>query len=152
MKMLIIICAGIIITFIIFGCSKKVDESPKIQGKLKDIENHLNRLMASSSNYGFLIIEISGTSDFIQLSGDKKGVQLDFPLATDHQKSLEANIRQSAKVLNLEIIENKGSDGTRFLDIDLKSSPSEISKVTENLLKKVFKVSEATLFDFQFGK
>ena len=129
--------------------SKKVKEIPKAQGSLKDIENFINSLMVSDNDNAFLILGISGTEDFIQFSGVEKGVLLDFPLITDRQKELESHFRQSVLKEGLKIIENKGSDGTIFLDIDINGSPTDISKTTGALLKRVFGVTESSMLEFQ---
>lgn len=149
MKILIVIFAIIILGAFLLVRSKQNQEIPKIQGSLKDLEANLSKLMGSNNDHAFLIIEVSGTEDFIQFSGDDKGVQLDFPLVTDRQKEMEAQIRQSAKNQNLAIIENKGSDGSRFLDIDIDGSPSEITEISKALLKSIYRVNESSTLMFQ---
>lgn len=149
MKILIIICVCLIVALYLFLPSKKNKEIPKVHGNLKNIESYINKLMVSDNDNAFLIIRIAGTEDFIQFSGDDKGVQLDFPLITDRQKELESHFRQSAIKEGLKIIENKGSDGYLFLDIDIKGSPSEITKATGALLKRVFGVAESSMLEFQ---
>ncbi len=126
-------------------------EIPKIHGSLKDIETHLRKLMNSDNDYAFLIIEISGTDDFIQISGDKKSVQLDFPLATDRQKNLESKFKQIAKQHNLDVVNSNGTDGTRLLDINMHGSPSEVAKASIRFMKGLFGVSENTEIDFQLN-
>ncbi len=151
MKILIFIFVCLIVVLYLFLPSKKVKVIPKIQGNLKDIENYINRLMVSDNDNSFLIIGISGTEDFIQFSGDNKGVQLDFPLVTDRQKELESHFRQSAKKEGLKIIDNTGSDGSFFLDIDINGSSAEITKVISALLKRVFGVTESSTLEIQLG-
>lgn len=149
MKIFIVIFAIIILGAFLLVRSKQNQEIPKIQGSLKELEENLSKLMGSNNDHAFLIIEVSGTEDFIQFSGNDKGVQLDFPLVTDRQKELEAQIRQSAKNKNLLIIENKGSDGSRFLDIDIDGSPSEITEISKGLLKNIYGVNESSILMFQ---
>ena len=149
MKILIAISAIIILGAFLFVRSKQSQVIPKIQGRLKNLEENLSKLMGSNNGHAFLIVEVSGTEDFIQFSGDVKGAQLDFPLVTDHQKEMEAQIRQSAKNQNLAIIENKGSDGSRFLDIDIDGSPSEIAEISKGLLVSIYGVNESTALMFQ---
>lgn len=149
MKILIVIFAIIILGVVLLVRSKQNQEIPKIQGSLKNIEENLSKLMSSNNDHAFLIIEVSGTEDFIQFSGDDRGVQLDLPLVTDRQKEMEAQIRQSAKNQNLVIIENKGSDGSRFLDIDIDGSPSEITEISKGLLKNIYGVNESSTLMFQ---
>ena len=149
MKILIFISAIIILGAFLFVRSKQSQEIPKTQGSLKNLEENLSKLMGSNNGHAFLIVEVSGTEDFIQFSGDDKGAQLDFPLVTDHQKEMEAQIRQSAKNQNLAIIENKGSDGSRFLDIDIDGSPSEIAEISKGLLVSIYGVNESTALMFK---
>jgi hypothetical protein len=149
MKIFIVIFAIIIIGSFLLVRSKQDGEIPKIQGSLKDIENNLNKLMSSNNDHAFLIVEVSGTENFIQFSGGDKGIQLDFPLVTDHQKEIEAKVRQRAKDQNLVIIENKGSDGSRFLDINIDDSSSKIAEIVKSLLKNIYGVSESSKLMFQ---
>ena len=149
MKIFIVIIAIIILGVFLLMRSKQNQEIPKIQGSLKDIEENLSKLMVSNNDHAFLIVEVFGTEDFIQFSRDHKGVQLDFPLVTDRQKKMEEKIRQSAKNQNIAIIENKGSDGSRFLDIDIDGSPSEIAEISKGLLKNIYGVNESTTLMFQ---
>ena len=151
MKLLVIILAVVIIALFIFGRSKKDVEIQKSQGKLEDIENHINKLMGTNNDRAFLIVEVSNSDDFIQFSGDDKRVQLDFPLVTDRQKDLEKKFRQVAKKRDLEVFDNKGSDGTRFLDIDINGSPSEVAKVIVGVMKEVFGVEKNTGIEFQLN-
>ncbi len=151
MKIFIIILAVVILAIFIFGRSKKAAELQKIEGKLEDIEDSINKLMCSKNDHAFIIVKISDTDDFIQFSGDEKWVQLDFPLVTDRQKNLEDKFGKVARKWDLEVIENKGSDGTCFLDIDINGSPSEVSKVIEGVMKEVFGVDKNTGLEFQLN-
>jgi hypothetical protein len=65
---------------------EKVVNIPNITGWLREIEDYINTLMSGDNDTAFLVIEISGTEDFIQFLNDEKSVQLDFPLVTDRQK------------------------------------------------------------------
>lgn len=86
---------------------------PNITGRLREIEYYIHNLMSGDNDTAFLVIEISGTEDFIQFLKDEKGVQLDFPLVTDRQKQLEERVRQEALEQNLELLENNGTDGQK---------------------------------------
>ena len=149
MKILIVVFAIIILGAFLLVRSRQNQEIPKIQGSLNELEEHISKLMGSNNDNAFLIVEVSGTEDFIQFSGDDKGVQLDFPLVTERQKEMEAQVRQNAKNQKLAIIENKGSDGSRFLDIDIDGSPSKIAEISKDLLMNIYGVNESSTLMFQ---
>jgi len=149
MKILIVIFAIIVLGTFLLVRSKQNQEIPKIKGSLNELEENISKLMGSNNDNAFLIVEVSGTEDFIQFSGDDKGVQLDFPLVTERQKEMEAQIRQSAKNQNLAIIENKGSDGSRFLDIDIDGNPFKIAEISKDLLKNIYGVNESSTLMYQ---
>ncbi len=106
--------------------------------------------MQSTNEYSFLIIKIQGTYDFIQFTGDTKGVQLNFPLITEEQKQHEAAFNNVSKKLNLKVIENKGSDGSRFLDIDINGNANEISNTIKSFIKNLFNVDQSTSLEFEY--
>ncbi len=149
MKILIGIIAVIILAIILYGKTNKDAEISKYMGKLEDIEENIKKLMAGNNAHGFLVIEVVETEDFIQFSGNDKGVQLDFPLVTKRQKELEIQFRECAKELNLQVIENKGTDGAIFLDIDLNGSPIEIAKAVKGMMTKIFGVGQNSALQFQ---
>jgi hypothetical protein len=122
---------------------------PNITGWLREIEDYIHKLMSGDNDTAFLVIEISGTEDFIQFLNDEKGVQLDFPLVTDRQKQLEERLRQEALEQNLELLENNGTDGMQFLTIFLKGSWSEIAQSIESLLINIFGVNANTMLGFE---
>jgi hypothetical protein len=151
MKILLIVIVAVILGIFIYARSRKAAEIPKIHGSLKDIESHISKLMNTDKDYAFLIIEISGTDNFIQFSGDNESVQLDFPLATDRQENLESKFKQVAKQHNLDVVKSNGTDGMRFLDINMHGSPSEVAKASISFMEGLFGVSENTEIDFQLN-
>jgi hypothetical protein len=122
---------------------------PNITGWLREIEDYINTLMSGDNDTAFLVIEISGTEDFIQFLNDEKSVQLDFPLVTDRQKQLAERLRQEALEQNLELLENNGTDGMQFLTIFLKGSWSEVAQSIESLLINIFGVNANTMLGFE---
>jgi hypothetical protein len=107
--------------------------------------------MRSEDANAFLIIEIAHSEDFLQLSGDASGVQIDFPLVTARQRGYEKKIREVASREGLEVVETYGSDGSRFLDMDVNGESSEVTAVCSKLLREVFSVSGDGELLFQHG-
>jgi hypothetical protein len=114
-----------------------------------ELHDHVDRLMRAPSDGAFLIISVYGTTDFLQLSGDPQGVQIDFPLITDRQLSLESKIRSAAEAEGLVVVENKGSDGSRFLDIDIEEDAAGVTRVCRVLLRDVFGAGETAQLEFE---
>lgn len=114
-----------------------------------ELHNHVDRLMRAPGDGAFLIISVSGTDDFLQLTGDPQGVQIDFPLITKRQLSLESKIRLTAEAEGLVVVENKGSDGSRFLDIDIEADVAGVTRVCRMLLREVFGAGEAARLKFE---
>ena len=66
------------------------------RGRVFDLLPNVDRLMRSAAPCAFLIIELADSGDFLQLSGDRSGVQVDFPQVTPRQRSFEKRIREMA--------------------------------------------------------
>ena len=114
-----------------------------------ELEQHIDLLMHALNDRAFLIISVSGTDDFLQLTGDTQGVQIDFPLITDRQLTLESKIRLAAEAEGLEVVENKGSGGERFLDIDIEGDAVEVARVCRVLLRNVFGAEDGARLEFE---
>jgi hypothetical protein len=97
----------------------------------------------------YLIIHVGGTEDFIQFTGDAKGVQINFPLVTDRQQLNGRKIKQVAAGLNLEFHETRGSDGSRFLDCDYLGSAEQVASICKDLLCKIYGVTDDTELIFE---
>jgi hypothetical protein len=151
MKITLIILALVLIALFIFIFAKRSDDAMTSVGGIDDIEGNIEKIMRTTKKDAFLIAKVHGTSDFIQFSGDAKGVQLDFPLVTDRQKSMETAFRSVAKELNLQIVENRGSGGEHFLDIDIKGTAAEISFIVRTLMEKLFRVNQSTRIEYELN-
>ena len=106
-------------------------------------------LMASTRGDSFLIITVKRTGDFVQFTGHPAGVQLDFPVITMPQKILEPEFHDTAKKLGLTVVESKGSDGSRFLDIGIEGSPSEVAQVVSAFLAEFLQVRGDSDLEFK---
>ncbi|HEU5239255.1 MAG TPA: hypothetical protein VFU37_19145 [Pyrinomonadaceae bacterium] len=96
--------------------------------------------MRANNLYALLVIQI-GPDDFMQLTADASGVQIDFPLITPRQRAFEAKIREVASGEKLEVVENSGSDGSRFLDMNVNGESGKVAAVCSRVLRQVFSVS-----------
>lgn len=140
---LLIVLVAVVIYFVI----RPTTNSP-VQGLTIDIENYINGLVGVPNEDGVLIITISGTSKFVQFNGGGYGVQMDFPLVTQEQKSMRASIEAVGKEMDLVAIINLGTDGSEFIDFDLDGSPSEISNIVESFMAKLYGTNESTQLEF----
>lgn len=113
------------------------------------MQARLEGLMASSGQDSFLVVTVKGTEDFIQFTGDQTGVQLDFPLVRARQKIMEPSFRETAKKLGVTVVESEGSDGSRFLDVNIEGSPSEVRQVSSAFLAKFFHVTDDSDLEFE---
>ena len=95
-------------------------EPTRTAGQLADVPSHLAALHQASEPDAYLIIEVQGTEDFLQFTASPTVVELDLPLVTERQQSLEEPFRAAAADLGLAVRDSRGSEGSRFLDIDLE--------------------------------
>ncbi len=122
--------------------SSMFDNVPRFaRGRVFDIAPYVDRLMRSKDAYAFLIITIAHSDDFMQLTGAERGVQIDFPLVTPRQRGFEDKVREVASRKGLEVVENLGSDGTRFLDMNVNGESREVAAVCSKVLREVFSVA-----------
>src|SRR6266436_2642960 len=84
------------------------------------------------------VFDIAHSDDFMQLTGAERGVQIDFPLVTPRQRGFEDKVREVASRKGLEVVENLGSDGTRFLDMNVNGESREVAAVCSKVLREVF--------------
>lgn len=106
--------------------------------------------MRSEVEQAFLTIQIAQSEDFLQLTGSKNGVQLDFPMITSRQRSYESKIRNAVASANLAVLENYGSDGALFLDIDVEGPSQVVAGVCSRILGEVFNIADDTVLIFQY--
>ena len=117
--------------------------------EIHELTYYVDRLMQAGDDGAYIIIHICGTDDFLQLTGDAQGVQIDFPLITDRQISNESKIYLSAESEKLPVVLNQGGNGARFLDVDVDGDPIEVARVCRVFLGDVFGVNEDTQLDFE---
>ena len=110
-------------------------------GRIFDLAPYVDRLMRSNDPHAYLIISIVHSEDFMQLSGDASGVEVDFPQITPRQRSFEEKIRGVAEREGLEVVETHGSDGSRFLDLNVNGESQVVAAVCSKVLREVYSVS-----------
>jgi hypothetical protein len=151
MKIAIIIFALVLVAFFIFIFLRRPDDTMTSIGSIDDLKSIIEKIMKSTKEDAFLIAKVHETSDFIQFTGDAEGVQLDFPLITDRQRSMEAAFRSVAKKLNLQIVENRGSGGDTFLDIDIKGNAAEVAVIAKIFMEKLFGANRSTKIEYELN-
>ena len=135
----------VVVVLMIFACSRRTGDDGKISGRIDDVEQNIAQLMKSDNEQAFLVIGTSENDEFIQFTPYEDGVQLDFPLITKRQEAREAQFKQIAKELKLKVIENEGTDGSRFLDIDLNGTAAEISQTVKIFLRKLYGLNDSSI-------
>ena len=118
-------------------------------GRVFDLPRYVGRLMRSQNPRAYVVIGIAHSADFMQLSGDAGGVQIDFPQITPRQRSFEQRIREAASREGLEVLENYGSDGSLFLDLNVEGEWRAVAAVCSKLLRQVYSVSGEAELIFQ---
>lgn len=151
MKTAIIIFVFLIVIAFILVSSNQSDRTTTSVGSIDDIGNYIEKIIKSGNKYAILIATIHGSSDFIQFTANEKGAQIDFPLITDRQKSMEALFRSVVKELNLEIVENRGSNGQSFLDVNIEGSAAEIAFIVKRIMEGLFKVNQDTKIEYKMS-
>jgi hypothetical protein len=122
---------------------RHVDQPNASRSSGLQLDDLIRRLMNSKKDGAFLIVGVQGSEDFLQMTSVSTRVQLDFPLITDRQQSLESNIRRAAANQKLIVKEQRGSDDSRFLDIDIDGEPTHIAAVCRRFMEQVYGASEA---------
>jgi hypothetical protein len=66
---------------------------------------------------------------------------VDFPQITPRQQSFEEKIRSVAGREGLELVETRGSDGSRFLDLNINGESRVVAAICSKVLCEVYSVS-----------
>ena len=127
-----------ILSLLSSGCGASDGFEYEATGSMADIEAHIERLIAGAETGPVLVIQVVNSPDFIQFSAAPRVVQIDFPLVTPEQRAREGQIRAFFMARDLEIIENYGSDGTRFLDVDLRATAAGVASLTAQAFVELF--------------
>ncbi|GAK57745.1 hypothetical protein U27_04712 [Candidatus Vecturithrix granuli] len=124
------------------------DSTNSVSGTLHDISKFIHGLMVSQNPEAFTIIRVQDIDTVVQFTGDSRGVQMDFPMATESQQRLRSRIEEGCGNLGLSLSVNRGTDGTEFLDYDLHGEPDSIGEIIQQVLVQVFRVDESSQLTF----
>lgn len=125
------------------GCaSDPAAEPERVSGSLADVPGFLSALVDSPASDAFLIIEVDGTADFLQFTAGDTVIELDLPLITPRQQQLEKEFRRTAADLELVVRVSIGSNGARFLDIDLDARSPGTAPLVQKFLAGLYGVSD----------
>lgn len=117
--------------------ARRVNELPRCgETDLEGLVALFRRL--ARVEYGLVILTVRGTDHFVQYSGVTTGIQLDLPLVTRHQQEREAEIHAFFARQGERVVERRGTNGARFLDVDLPADPDRLARLTAGLVCEVF--------------
>jgi hypothetical protein len=85
-----------------------------------------------------VILTVPGTDQFVQFSGGRNGIQLNLPLVTRDQLDREAAIRAFVAERGERVIESRGTNGARFLDVELPADPDRLALLTAGVFSEAF--------------
>lgn len=91
-----------------------------------------------SIEHGLLVLTVKGTEQFVQYSGGTTGIQLDLPMVTRSHQDRETRIRAFLAGRGERVVERRGTDGARFLDVDLPADPERLAQLTAGIVCEVF--------------
>ena len=123
-------------------------QSASAQQRVADIPAAVASLLESDADDAFLVIEIAGTKDFVQLAGGDGTAYVDFPMITERQKANRKKVESVCGELGLPLTVTSGPDGVEFLDYDLPRDPGEIASIVKELLSRIYDVSPETHLNF----
>jgi hypothetical protein len=119
-------------------------ETTRFAGTLADIQTHIEALRRGDG--AALLVELPGTEDFLQFTADGEILQLGFPVITPRQQGLESDLRAVAASLGLSVTDSRGTDGARFVDIELRGP--EASSAIARMLQELYGVTEQSALRF----
>ncbi len=116
---------------------------------MNDLERYLAALQDADSEDAFLIAHVQGSEDFIQFKSYSDVYEIDFPIFTERQHSLEPRIISAGAALRLEPRVTDAGGGDRFIDFDANGTPGEVAGVVRALFTAVFDLSVDALLEFE---
>ena len=136
---------GLLLVLVV-GCAEKPETPVR---SIIDLESAVSGLLASTADDAFLVVNISGSPDFVQMSAYQGSAELDFPQVTDRQRKLRPKIEEVCRELGLSLRVTRGTDGAEFLDYDLPGDAEQISAMLRRILSEVFGATQTSELEFQ---
>lgn len=138
--MVLILIIGVVVYYSLTYFSEK----HCVIGQLEDIDFHFKQLQTLADPNKVLIVMVEDTGDFLQFTGNSRGVQLDLPLFTERQIALSDTFYSIAQEFGLIVIRNRGPDGARFLDINLHGNLTRVSSISSRFIQKLYNIQQDT--------
>jgi hypothetical protein len=137
MKWLIIIVVVLVIGYLIWP-----RRQVKVRGTISELSEYLRGLIASNNPHAFLIVNFSGSPHFIQFSVNKHGIQLNMPLITTDQILKKTPLENACREEGFCPRITKGSDGSEFVDCEIKGETEAVISVIEKITASVFSMNK----------
>jgi hypothetical protein len=134
-KFLLLAVGAIVVVYFVIARRPGVPGLPK---PLPTLAESVQQLLISRSPDAFLIVSVAGTDDFLQLKPTNDGVELDLPQITERQREVRNAFERVCEHLDLPLTINHGTDGSEFLDVEIRGPESEIIPVIRRFLTEVF--------------
>lgn len=113
------------------------------RGTFDSLELQFKQLIDGLPKQRILRVEMPN-GVFLQFEHAKNSVQMDFPLISEQHKDLESTYRKEIESLGFHVKEATGSDGARFLDVNLSEDISELVELTKKIFTGTFGALETT--------
>ncbi len=146
---IILIIGFVFLVYAFFPRKAPHDDVITEEGSMLNLPVIIKEVMETNKDGPFVIIQVSGTENFLQITADNQGIQLDFPMATEAQLKYKSKIIMVGENLGLKLTENRGTDGTLFLDFDINGKPEYISGIVKKFLIQVYNAEETSNLTYQ---
>jgi hypothetical protein len=114
------------------------------RGTIADVERQIEGLLNASDPHAFLVIELQGTTHFLQFTASADAIEMDYPLVSDEQRQREDLLRTLCTAAGLRFRQTEGSDGTKFLDCDLPHDAARAAAIVRRALEELFGATSTT--------
>ncbi len=151
---LFLIGGGVFLLLVLVGwvlLIRSRKDLPSAFGTTADLERYLDLLAKATAPEAFLIVGFPESDDFVQFKHYEGIFEIDFPIFTERQRSLEDRIRQVRKHLGLTIrVTEEGKDG-HFIDFDYAGQATEMAEIVGQLLIDVFEAPQGADLIFSWS-
>lgn len=152
MKYIIIPAAVLLLMTICFYMFTKSKNSNTPAITSGEFAKYFDILKNSRNDDAYIVIAIENSEDFIQFTNSSEGFEIDIPLITERQKSLESKIIEVYKKNNLTYRYNYSTNHkNRFIDLYVKLPSNEIGNLVTRLFNEIFNTSVETKYYIKLG-